>query len=233
MGLRLGRGKRAALRLPALSRGEGFAVGRILADCPARIALKNGAVSDESTLSLLKLLTEAHGASGSEQAVRDVFFDQLQPFGGAGAAGAAGLSFSCDRLGSVMAERPGTIQDGPRVMITAHMDEVGFAIQSINEKGFLQLVALGGWWTHTLVGQRLRFLNRRGEEVMGVVTSTPPHFLPESERSKVLALEQLYVDIGARSRGAVGLWAGFGRSRSAGWRLPAAGPRWSLCGEGI
>jgi putative aminopeptidase FrvX len=139
------------------------------------------------TDALLQALTEAHGTSGSEDAVRAIFARELQGMG----------SFTCDRLGSIQCELPGP--EAPRVMVTAHMDEVGFAIQHITDKGFIQIVALGGWWTHSLLSQRVRLRGRRGE-VLGIITSTPPHFLPESERTKVLQLEQLYIDVGASSR---------------------------------
>jgi putative aminopeptidase FrvX len=141
-------------------------------------------------LSLLKELTEAHGAPGSEDAVREIFAREMRPVG----------ALTCDRLGSIQCVLPATVAYAPRVMVTAHMDEVGFAIQAITDTGFLQIVPLGGWWTHSLLSQRLRFKNRLGVEYVGIVTSTPPHFLAESERSKVLAIEQLYVDIGATSR---------------------------------
>jgi putative aminopeptidase FrvX len=148
---------------------------------------------DATFIDLLRDLTQAHGTSGAEGDVREIFRRETTPLGG---------QTSTDRLGSIMWEPKPSVDapSSPRVMLTAHMDEVGFAIQSITEKGFLQVVALGGWWTHSLLSQRLRFKNSRGEEILGIVTSTPPHFLPESERSKVLALEQLYVDIGATSR---------------------------------
>jgi endoglucanase len=90
--------------------------------------------------------------------------------------------------------------DSPRVLITAHMDEVGFMVQQITERGFLQLVPLGGWWTHTLLAQRVRIKTRTRREISGLITSTPVHFLNESDRNKVLPIEQLYVDVGAANR---------------------------------
>src|SRR5690606_34434354 len=89
---------------------------------------------------------------------------------------------------------------GPRVMLTAYLYEGGFMVQDITPDGFLQMVAMGGWWTHTLPAQRVRVKARSGREVLGDMSSTPTHFLPEADRSKVLPLGKLFVDIGAASR---------------------------------
>lgn len=138
-------------------------------------------------LRLLQALTEAHGVPGAEDAVRRLFLRELAPLG----------EVHTDRLGSAAVERPGP---GPRVLLAGHFDEVGFAVQHITSQGFLKLVPLGGWWTHTLLAQRLRILTRSGREVLGVIGSTPPHFLGDAAKDKLLPLDQLYVDIGASSR---------------------------------
>lgn len=142
---------------------------------------------------LLRELTEAHGVPGAEAGVRRIFVRETRDCG----------ELSADRLGSVACTAAGT---GPRVLVAGHFDEVGFAVQNITAQGFLKLVALGGWWTHTLVAQRLRILTGSGREIPGVVGSTPPHFLGESARDKVLPLDQLYVDIGATSREEAESW---------------------------
>jgi endoglucanase len=140
-----------------------------------------------AAIRLLRELTEAHGVPGAEDAVRRIFLRELAGHG----------TVHTDRLGSAAVERE---DSGPRVLVAGHFDEVGFAVQHITAKGFLKLVALGGWWTHTLVAQRVRILTKSGQEFLGVIGSTPPHFLGESAKDKVLPLEQLYVDIGASSR---------------------------------
>jgi putative aminopeptidase FrvX len=146
----------------------------------------------DAAFSLLRELTEAHGPPGHEDGPRAVFARELAPLG----------PLSTDRLGSVLCEVGAATgpRSGPRLMVTAHLDEVGFMVHSITDTGFLTLVPLGGWWTHTLLAQRLRIRTRTGREHLGIVTSTPPHFLAEAEKSKVLAMEQLFVDVGASSR---------------------------------
>lgn len=145
---------------------------------------------------LLKTLTEAHGVPGAEDAVRRIFLSELAGHG----------EILTDRLGSAAVVRPAAPGSGPRVLVAGHFDEVGFAIQNITPKGFLKIVALGGWWTHTLVAQRVRILTRSGTEILGVVGSTPPHFLGEAAKDKVLPLESLYIDVGATSRAEAEAW---------------------------
>ena len=136
---------------------------------------------------LLKRMTEAHGVSGFEGEVREVLAKELSGVG----------DLSTDRHGSVMCDLGGR---GPRVLLAAHMDEVGFRVQSITSKGFLQLIPVGGWWSHTVLAQQLIVKTATGKKIAGVVGSKPPHFLPEAERKMVMPIESMFVDVGAASR---------------------------------
>ena len=142
--------------------------------------------STSSALTLLQSLAEAPGAPGAEGPVRAIFQKQLTGCG----------TLRQDRLGSAFCDRTGT---GPKVMLTAHFDEVAFAVQNITSRGFLKIVALGGWWTHNLLAQRVHVLTATGQKILGVISSTPPHFLSEGQRDKVMALENLFIDVGASS----------------------------------
>ena len=138
-------------------------------------------------VSLLQELTDAHSVSGHEDEVRAIFVDELEECG----------ELSTDRNGSVFCETEG---DGPRVLVAGHMDEVGFMVQNITAEGFIQFVAIGGWWEHNLLSQRVEILTRGGEKILGVVSSKPPHFLPENQRRQVMAIDQMFIDVGAESR---------------------------------
>lgn len=138
-------------------------------------------------VSLLQELTEAHSVSGHEDEVRAIFVDELEECG----------ELSTDRNGSVFCETDGT---GPRVLVAGHMDEVGFMVQNITGDGFIQFVGIGGWWEHNLLSQRVEILTRGGEKILGVVSSKPPHFLPEAQRKQVMSIDQMFIDIGAESR---------------------------------
>ncbi|MFK7912045.1 MAG: M42 family metallopeptidase [Akkermansiaceae bacterium] len=140
----------------------------------------------EKAIGLLQELTDAHGAPGFEDEVRAIFADELSDLG----------DISTDGNGSVFCERG----EGARVLLTGHMDEVAFRVQNITTDGFIQFVTLGGWWPHTLLAQRVAVRTSSGDKVLGVVSSKPPHFLADSERSKVMGIEQMFIDVGARSR---------------------------------
>jgi putative aminopeptidase FrvX len=140
----------------------------------------------DHALALLKELTEAHSVPGHEDEVRAIFVNELEECG----------ELSTDRNGSVFCETG----DGPRVAIAGHMDEVGFMVQNITPDGFIQFIALGGWWEHSLLSQRVEVRTRSGEKLLGVVCSKPPHFLPEAQRRQVMSLDQLFIDVGATSR---------------------------------
>lgn len=138
-------------------------------------------------LQLLRELTEAHGAPGGEDDVRRIFAVEL------------GGTVHTDKTGNVHHVQKGTA-DGPRVMLTAHMDEVGFMVQSITRHGLLRFVTLGSWSAQTLPAQRVRVRTRAGTEIIGVIGTKPPHLLSSSERDKMPNVEELYIDVGAHNR---------------------------------
>ncbi len=145
-------------------------------------------MSDEASRELLRRLSLAAGPPGAEDEVRAIVRDCLR---GAGA-------IRHDRLGSLLCERAGR-SDTPRVALDCHLDEVAFLVHGISEEGRLSFVALGNWWGHVLLGQRVDVLGGGGR-IPGVIGSTPPHFLTAEERKTVLEPERMYIDVGASER---------------------------------
>ena len=141
----------------------------------------------KAATTLLKRLTAAHGVSGFEDEVREIFTAELAGIG----------TLDSDNSGSVLCDLGGK---GPTVLVAGHMDEVGFRVQSVTSKGFIKFLAVGGWWGHVLLAQSVTIKTASGRKIEGIVSSKPPHFLPESERKQVLALDQMFIDVGARSR---------------------------------
>jgi len=86
-----------------------------------------------------------------------------------------------------------------RVMLAAHADEIGLMVKSIDEKGFIRFVALGGWFAPTLYNQRVILHGTKGR-VTGVLGGKPPHKMDEEERKKGVKIEDMFIDVGARSR---------------------------------
>lgn len=144
----------------------------------------------EKGVELLKKLSQAHGAPGQENEVRRIFRKEL------------GEGVRTDRAGNIFCEKKGS-SDRPRILVPAHMDEVGLAVQAITEDGLIRFVTLGGWWAHTLLAKRVRILTGEGVEIPGVIGAKPPHFLSETEREKVMSIEDMFIDVGARDAGEV------------------------------
>lgn len=142
-----------------------------------------------STEQLLKHLTEAQAVSGYEAPMRQVMRDYLTPLG----------DLSTDNTGSLICHQGGA---GPKVMLAAHMDEVGFIVNHITKEGFLKFLPLGGWYDQVLLGHRVVINTRKGG-VIGVIGAKPPHLLTPEAREKVVKLTEMYIDIGVSSEDAV------------------------------
>ncbi|WP_252313576.1 M42 family metallopeptidase [Sinobaca sp. H24] len=141
---------------------------------------------NQETMDMFKILTELPGAPGFEHQVRDYMRTELAKYS---------EEVIQDNLGSVFGVKTGN-PDGPKVMVAGHMDEVGFMVKSINDKGMINFQTLGGWWSQVLLAQRVQIITDNGP-VTGVIGSTPPHLLEESQRSKPMPLKSMYIDIGA------------------------------------
>ena len=104
-----------------------------------------------------------------------------------------------DRLGNVIAVKEGKSSDGPKVMISAHMDEVGFMVRKIEPSGFIRIARVGGVPEKSLPAQRLVLRGSKGD-VLGIIGPKSHHLTPPEERYKVVRINDLYVDIGAHSK---------------------------------
>jgi putative aminopeptidase FrvX len=137
---------------------------------------------------LLKELSEACGVSGAEEEVRQVLVKALR---------GQVDDLRTDTLGNLFAHKRGSGDSGLKVMAAAHMDEVGLMIVDIDKSGLLAFRAVGGIDSRLLPGKAVVIGEKR---VPGVVGSKPIHLLSEDERSRVVKIEQLTIDIGAGSK---------------------------------
>ncbi|MGB9767416.1 MULTISPECIES: M42 family metallopeptidase [Dictyoglomus] len=138
-------------------------------------------------LNMLKEITEAPGVSGYEKGIREVLKKYLSEI----------AVLEEDRLGSLIFKKQGS-KETPKVMLAAHMDEIGFMVKSITSNGFIKFLPLGGWWDQVLLSQRVIIHTQNGP-IVGVIGSKPPHILSEEERKKVVEKKDMYIDIGANS----------------------------------
>jgi len=143
---------------------------------------------NKATLRLLERLTQVDGVPGFEDAVRALMRKELE--------GVA--EFEEDNLGSIICKVSGA-SASPRVMIPAHMDEVGFMVKDITDDGYIRFAPLGGWLDQVLLGHTVSVQTRKAT-LTGVIGSTPPHMTPREERDKVIKRKKMFIDIGARDR---------------------------------
>jgi putative aminopeptidase FrvX len=136
---------------------------------------------------LLKQLTEAFGPSGCEQEVRKLIIEAVRPY--------ADRVYT-DVLGNLYVEANLHLA-GPKIMLCAHMDEVGLMIVQIEDNGLLKFRAVGGIDHRILLAKVVKIGPHR---IPGVIGAKAIHLQSPEERTKPLPIEQLYIDIGARSR---------------------------------
>ena len=132
---------------------------------------------------LLKEFTEATGVSGFEGDVSDLMRKHL----------ASIASIERDRLGSFIARLEGP-REKPRIMLAAHMDEIGFMVSHFSGS-FVRFNTLGGWWGPRMLGLPVMIRTSRGE-VPGVIASKNPFEMEEEERKAPFKTKDLYVDVG-------------------------------------
>lgn len=135
-------------------------------------------------LNTLETLCAIGGPSGFEEEIANVAQTMLLPL--------------CDtvyktRLGSVVGVKKCGKADAPRVMLDAHLDEIGFIITAV-EDGFLRFQTIGGVDRRMLPGREVTVLTN--PPIHGVITSMPPHLQKADEQDTSIALDKLYIDIG-------------------------------------
>ena len=149
----------------------------------------------DETLTMLKELTDAKGIPGNEREPREVMKKYITPYAD---------EIETDGLGSLIAKKIGE-ENGPKVMITGHLDEVGFMITQVDDKGFLRFQTVGGWWSQVMLAQRVTIVTEKGD-VTGVIGSKPPHILTPEVRKKPVDIKDMFIDIGASSKEEVKEW---------------------------
>jgi putative aminopeptidase FrvX len=143
--------------------------------------------AQDQTAQLLQLLSDAPGPPGFEEPVRKIMVERMTPL-------ADHLSY--DGLGSVIASQGNS---GPRVMIDAHMDELGAVVRRITPDGYLTMQMLGGWLDEALVGQRWIIIGAKGP-VRATSGIRDAHLTAAQDRDKLInTRDAIFLDLGAKS----------------------------------
>lgn len=132
---------------------------------------------------LLKRISECPGVPGFEQPVRALIMEEISEL--------ADL-IRVDSMGSVVARIEGESSD--TVMVTAHMDEIGFIVTHIDDQGFIRFHTLGGFDPKTLTSQRVIIHGK--EDVIGIMGTKPIHIMSPEDRKKAPKIEDYFIDTG-------------------------------------
>lgn len=140
---------------------------------------------DGLNIDLLAKLCAAPGIPGREDRVRALVIEEMRPLVD---------DLQVDALGNAIGVRRG---DGPRVMLAAHMDEIGFFVSHIDDRGYLRVQPVGGFDARTLIAKRVHVHGFAGETLSGSIqpAAKPIHLL-ERDEIKAAKLEELFVDVG-------------------------------------
>ncbi len=140
----------------------------------------------ELNIPLLAKICETPGTSGFEKQIRDLVIEEVRPLVD---------SLETDNLGNVITlKKAKNNPSGKKVMIAAHMDEIGFIVTHIDDQGFVRFHTLGGFDPKTLTAQRV--IVHGSKDLVGVMGSKPIHVMSPEEKNKPARIEEFFIDLG-------------------------------------
>lgn len=135
---------------------------------------------------MLKRLTEAFGVSGCESAVRNMILEEIKKYCS---------EFRIDSMGNLVVFKNAKEKNAKTVLLSAHMDEVGFIVTDITDEGYLKIDTVGGIDSRILISKRVMVNGHKG-----VIGLKPIHLTTREERKKTPKTDDLFVDIGVDTR---------------------------------
>lgn len=142
---------------------------------------------------LLRNLSESHGISGYEKAIADFIKNEFAKITD---------DVNEDKFGNLICFKRG-LKSKYKVMIAAHMDEIGLMVKDIDKNGFIKFTTVGGVDQRTLPSQEVVIHGKK--DILGVIGTKPPHLLSSSEMDKAIKIDDMYIDIGMNQKEAMEL----------------------------
>lgn len=139
-------------------------------------------------MNLLEKLCRACGVSGDEDEIREIILAEIKPYAD---------DIKVDALGNILVFKKGSERAKSRLLISAHMDEVGFIVTNIEDNGNLKIAAVGGIDKKAACGKAVLVGKNK---LPGVIGAVPIHVLKADERAKNPPIDSLYIDIGADTK---------------------------------
>jgi len=139
-------------------------------------------------IKLLSSICKAPGAPGHENAIRELIKKEVSKYVD---------EVSIDNLGNLIALKKGKSSD-KKVLVAAHMDEIGFMVKHIDDNGFIRFQTLGGFDPKTLTAQRVIVHGKK--DLVGVMATKPIHIMSAEERTKMPKNTDFYIDLGMKKK---------------------------------
>ncbi|MDR1993635.1 MAG: M42 family metallopeptidase [Nitrososphaerota archaeon] len=137
----------------------------------------------------LEKLSNACGVTGREKPVQDLLAEMLKPYAD---------EIKTDRMENIIATKKGK-PNAPKIMLAAHMDEVGLMVKTLTKDGFIQFSKMGGIDDRILPAQKV-LIHTKTTTYPGTIGSKPPHIQKEEERKKIITHDDLFIDIGTKNK---------------------------------
>jgi len=138
-------------------------------------------------IELLKKLCNAYGPSGMEDEVRDIIIDEIKDYCD---------SYEVDKVGNLIAFKKGIKDTGKKILLSAHMDEIGFMIRKLTEEGYAYCDEIGGVEREVVGGKRILIGTQKE---LGVICAKAIHLQKQEERGVCIPIEEMYIDLGCES----------------------------------
>jgi Cellulase M and related proteins len=138
---------------------------------------------------ILEKLSNAAGVSGFEEDIREIITDEVKDHVD---------EIETDNMGNLIMVKKGK-DDGKKIMLAAHMDEIGLMVRHIDKEGFIKFSKIGGINDQMLLNQEV-YIHTDNGKVLGVLGSKPPHRMKAAERKKAVEYENMFIDIGAKDK---------------------------------
>ena len=152
-----------------------------------------------SQIKLLERLSNVIGVSGDESAVREIVLEKIKPLVD---------DYQIDVMGNILASKQGRGKNLPKVMLAAHMDEIGFMLTHDDGKGIFRFSPVGGMDPRQLVGKPVIVGQK---QIPGVIGTKPIHLIKGNELDRTIGIDSLRIDLGPdnSSKAKIGDWATF------------------------
>lgn len=142
------------------------------------------------TIGLIEKLSNAFGVSGFEHETVEIAEDFARSF----------AETKKDKMNNLYLKLAKNEEKPLKVLLDAHLDEVGFIVQAIRPNGMLDFLPVGGWVVNNVPAHTVVVKTENDKKIKGITASTPPHFMSETEKEKSLSFDALVIDVGTSSR---------------------------------